>query len=113
MAQDNCEAFAFAQNEAEHHSRSHRTCVSLVQRPRWTLREHEQFPPKAAPFAKLARRDSQRNFPSNCSFDKWNTEGDIDESLVSQSIRDWYDGTDDEEDKESEKSLIVSGTKIS
>ena len=32
-----------------------------------------------------------------------NTEGDIDESLVPQSIRDWYDGTDDEEDTESEK----------
>ena len=40
-------------------------------------------------------------------------EGDIDESLVPQSIRDWYDGIDDKEDTESEKSLIVSGTKIS
>ena len=30
-------------------------------------------------------------------------EGDIDESLVAQSIRDWYGGTDDEGDKESEK----------
>ena len=31
-----------------------------------------------------------------------NTEGDIDESLVPQSIRDWYNGTDDEQDTESE-----------
>ena len=31
-----------------------------------------------------------------------NTEGDIDESLVPQSIRDWYDGTDDEQDTDSE-----------
>ena len=31
-----------------------------------------------------------------------NTEGDIDESLVPQSIRDWYDGTDAEQDTESE-----------
>ena len=31
-----------------------------------------------------------------------NTEGDIDESLVPQSIQDWYDGTDDEQDKDSE-----------
>ena len=30
-------------------------------------------------------------------------EGDIDESLVAQSIRDWHGGTDDEGDKESEK----------
>ena len=28
--------------------------------------------------------------------------GDIDESLVTQSIRDWYDGTDDEQDTDSE-----------
>ena len=32
-----------------------------------------------------------------------NTEGNIDESLVPQSIRDWYDGIDDTEDAESEK----------
>jgi len=31
-----------------------------------------------------------------------NTEGDIDESLLPQSIRDWYDGTDDEQDTNSE-----------
>ena len=31
-----------------------------------------------------------------------NTEGDIDESLVPQSIRDWYDGIDDEQDTDSE-----------
>ena len=31
-----------------------------------------------------------------------NTEGDIDESLVPQSIRDWYDGADAEQDTESE-----------
>ena len=31
-----------------------------------------------------------------------NTEGDIDESLVPQSIRDCYNGTDDEQDTESE-----------
>ena len=31
-----------------------------------------------------------------------NTEGDIDESLVPQSIRDWYEGTDDEQDTDSE-----------
>ena len=31
-----------------------------------------------------------------------NTEWDIDESLVPQSIRDWYDGTDDEQDTDSE-----------
>ena len=31
-----------------------------------------------------------------------NTEGDIDESLVPQSIRDWYDGTDDEQDSDLE-----------
>ena len=31
-----------------------------------------------------------------------NTEGDIDENLVPQSIRDTYDGTDDEQDKDSE-----------
>ena len=32
-----------------------------------------------------------------------NTEGNIEESLVPQSIRDWYDGTDDEPDTEAEK----------
>ena len=32
----------------------------------------------------------------------WNTEGDIDESLVPQSIRDLYNGIDDEQDTESE-----------
>ena len=32
-----------------------------------------------------------------------NMEGDIDESLVPRSIRDWYGGTDDEGDTESEK----------
>ena len=31
-----------------------------------------------------------------------NTEEDIDESLVLQFIRDWYDETDDEQDKDSE-----------
>ena len=31
-----------------------------------------------------------------------NTERDIDESVVPQSIRDWYDGTDDEQDTDSE-----------
>ena len=31
-----------------------------------------------------------------------NMEGDINESSVPQFIRDWYDGTDDEEDTESE-----------
>ena len=31
-----------------------------------------------------------------------NTEVDIDESLVPQSIRDWYEGTDDEQDTDSE-----------
>ena len=31
-----------------------------------------------------------------------NTEGDIDESLVPKSIRDWYEGTDDEQDTDSE-----------
>ena len=28
---------------------------------------------------------------------------DIDESLVPQSVRDWYDGTDDEQDTDSEQ----------
>ena len=31
-----------------------------------------------------------------------NTEGNIDESLLPQSIRDWYDGIDDEQDTDSE-----------
>jgi len=32
-----------------------------------------------------------------------NTEGCIDESLVPQSIREWYDGIDDEQDTDSEQ----------
>ena len=31
-----------------------------------------------------------------------NTEGDIDESLVPQSIRDWYNGTHDDQGTKSE-----------
>ena len=31
-----------------------------------------------------------------------NTEGNIDESLFPQSIQDWYDGADDEQDTDSE-----------
>ncbi len=31
-----------------------------------------------------------------------NADGDIDENLVPQSIRDWYENTDDEEDTLSE-----------
>ena len=37
-----------------------------------------------------------------CGRFRRNTEGDIDESLVPQSIRDWYEGTDDEQDTDSE-----------
>ena len=38
--------------------------------------------------------------------------GDTDESLVTQSIRDWYDGTDDEQDTDSENECDWSGAKV-